>query len=380
MSYLGLPKHSFINFKDYQLTYEQSIRHHYRQFHNSEQSEMIAKKIETIPSFQSIKGQKVNLGNYLVDVHASTFAEWYLYYANEYGIDKAVEQLDTYFIRDTNKYLVVLWIRGVTIESTIELEDGISIVPLSEMPISNEKILYENLMLDDLPFHSLPQCAIIGECSSPKLASIDGTISTSGVSHEQLINMALSINLIKDFICAPYLSTTYHLDIPSLISARNSTIHQNYITGYSNGVIKEEHIEEINEIYRCLKLSTNQRHVFKTSINRILLSKCQRTLDDKILDLCIALEMLLLSKKDKTKGISLLFRTRGANIIGESSEQIENYRKDLGKIYEYRSKIAHTGFLTNDFTKYKRVEGMLPHYLNLAERIIKKIILNTQSV
>ena len=374
MSYLGIPKHNFIDYNSYQLGYNQSIRRHYKQYHDQPTYLEIIKKIDENEAFQSMKGQKVIFGGMVLEAHANIFAEWYLYYANEFGIEKADEYLNNYFTRRYNTCQVVLWITGIIVEHTIELEDGIKIVPLTEMPMYEEKMIYERLQLDELPFHVFPKCAIVGTYTSPKFESEYESFKSKGNSLHQLMIIAYSINLLNEMICAPYFST-YYCDNPSFFISGGGTVHQGYQTSFSNKSIDSSHVKEINEIYNSLfQLPEKKQNIFMTSINRILLSKCQRNLDDKILDLCIALEMLLLSDSGKGDPVALPFRLRGAWLIGESSEQRKSYYKDLNDLYGYRSNVAHNGFLTDKPIKHKEITEVFPRYLDLAERIIKKII------
>ena len=374
MSHLGIPKHNFIDYNLHQLGYIQSIRRHYRPYNEQPVFLDIIKKIDENEAFQSIKGQNIILGNMIIEAHAHIFAEWYLYYANEFGIEKAEEYLNSYFNREYNISHIVLWVTGITVERTIQLEDGIKIIPLTEMPISEEKIFYEKLF-NGMPFHSLPKCALVGTSTYPKFESEKKHFKATGISMGQLMTMAFSINLLNEMICAPYLSTFYYFDHPSFFNGGGGTVHQGYYTSFNYQTIEINNIEEINKTYKSLfQLPEKQRNVFMTSINRLLLAKCQRNIENKILDLCIALEMLLLSDNKQADQLSLSFRLRGAWLIGETSEQKRNYYNDLRDLYTHRSKVAHTGFLTDKPSKYKEITDAFPRYLDLAEKIIKKLL------
>jgi hypothetical protein len=114
-------------------------------------------------------------------------------------------------------------------------------------------------------------------------------------------------------------------------------------------------------------------------IQRILyrLSQAKRRtqIEDKILDLGIALEMLLLQDNRNREQLSLSFRLRGSWLIGQSAEDRHEKYLRLRDIYNYRSDVAHGGMLCRgEEAKIENMRRSFPVYQRLAEDICQKII------
>jgi len=110
------------------------------------------------------------------------------------------------------------------------------------------------------------------------------------------------------------------------------------------------------------------------------LSQAKRRIqiDDRILDLGIALEMLLLknSKKDQDQ-LSSSFRLRGSWLVGiDKTDRVKKYEQ-LKKIYGYRSDVAHNGILCDGSQEeITQVHKSFYEYLTLAENICQSVIKN----
>lgn len=95
-----------------------------------------------------------------------------------------------------------------------------------------------------------------------------------------------------------------------------------------------------------------------------------------MLDLGIALEMLLLDDNEKEQ-LALQFRLRGSWLVGKSSQDRIDKWNLLQEIYNARSSVAHTGMLhKNNRLKIEKIQQSLPQYLDLAEAILRKIIIS----
>lgn len=114
---------------------------------------------------------------------------------------------------------------------------------------------------------------------------------------------------------------------------------------------------------------------FNRILSRLRQSKRKNEIEDKILDLGIALEMALLDDNASQQQLSLSFRLRGSWFI--SSDEVERSKiyKTLGEIYRYRSQVARNGILCRgDVEKINKIRNSYQEYSLLAERIIKKHI------
>lgn len=79
--------------------------------------------------------------------------------------------------------------------------------------------------------------------------------------------------------------------------------------------------ENINElINKYLALDNNEKTRAQRVLNRLSQSKRRMQIEDKILDLGIALEMLLLSNNPNNNQLSLSFRLHGSWLLGSDKE------------------------------------------------------------
>ena len=111
-------------------------------------------------------------------------------------------------------------------------------------------------------------------------------------------------------------------------------------------------------------------------MNRLAQAKGRAQIEDKILDLGIALEMLLLDDNRNADQLSLSFRLRGSWLLGSSAEDRLAKYQQFRDIYTYRSQVAHTGILCGgDSQEIKQVQESFLTYQSLAEDICKALIL-----
>lgn len=130
-------------------------------------------------------------------------------------------------------------------------------------------------------------------------------------------------------------------------------------------------IEALYKVYS--KFEQKERLRFNTIINRIRQAKRRENIEDKILDLVIALEMMLLDNNDKSQ-LKLLFRLRGSILLASTDEEKLRLYSTFGKLYDYRSSVAHSGILKDKDKKLIKEE--FNDYSKLAENICKLLILN----
>jgi hypothetical protein len=124
-------------------------------------------------------------------------------------------------------------------------------------------------------------------------------------------------------------------------------------------------------------LNHGEKRRMERILNRLSQAKRRSQIEDKILDLGIALEMLLLQDNSNREQLSLSFRLRGSWLMGQSSEdRLEKYQQ-LRDIYNYRSDVAHGGVLHGGKeVEIESVRQSFPEYQRLAENICRKIIMD----
>ena len=127
---------------------------------------------------------------------------------------------------------------------------------------------------------------------------------------------------------------------------RLSTSFRRPSSGDSMTIEKAE-IDESKRLYEKL-INPNSNVVGKLQIpiDRWIKSKTSQAPEDKIIDLAIAFESLYLS--DTSLGeFTFKLSIRAAWYLGIDKTHREELMKDFSKIYEWRSKVVHTGKLPN---------------------------------
>ena len=143
-------------------------------------------------------------------------------------------------------------------------------------------------------------------------------------------------------------------------------------------VINETDIDKAKCLYQFLtNPSSNIGAKLQIPIDRWIKSKASGNSEDKIIDLAIALESLYLS--DTPPGeFTFKLSVRAAWYLGIDKPHRQELMKDFRKIYEWRSKVVHTGKLPNKTrrTPYtpEEVKAFIAKAQNLCRDSVIKIL------
>ncbi|MDE0482019.1 MAG: HEPN domain-containing protein [Candidatus Poribacteria bacterium] len=137
----------------------------------------------------------------------------------------------------------------------------------------------------------------------------------------------------------------------------------------SNG-ISETQIPQIKRLYENLaKLNKDTREKLQIPIDRWIKSKTSQTAVDKIIDLGIAFEALYLSETDYNREIRFRFSLHAAWHLGKDKAHREELMKEFKTIYDWRSKVVHTGKLS------KKAENVAQEFITNAQNLCRDSIL-----
>ncbi len=299
-------------------------------------------------------------------------AYWFIWRINSVGKDEAIKNLNNYLDEVSVEAVHTLWILGVEIEKSIDIFDNITIQPIDKMPNSDYKEKFLQSRFKHFPFNTpTPHSALVFRKEEKVNKDTIKTINASYI----LDDIALLINLISNASCLSYASTKEYDDSypygPFGGSGCSGSFYD--VVGNKNTKLQEIDFMEIEALYKIYsKFEQKERRRFNTIINRIRQAKRRENVEDKILDLVIALEMMLLDNNDKSQ-LKLLFRLRGSMLLASSDEEKSRLYSILGKLYDYRSSVAHSGMLKEKDKKLIKEE--FNNYSNLTERICKLLIL-----
>ncbi len=341
--------------------------------------------MEADPRVIDLEGHMISKGSSASGFETKVLAMWFLWATNEFGQKVAEKSLNAFLDSDEIPIVNTLWVLGVEVDDTIQLTNGLCITPISEMPNSREKEHYLKHSFDDTGHQQpKPKAAITYQTTITRSHKDDDPSTTFErdkdfwESSKLLYDASLALNAIENTSCIPYFSTAYTLpNMPIGLfggSGGGAPLHD--IIGHRVTKIVLEQSDSINTVLSSLLgMSEKEKARYSRVLSRLSQSKRREQIEDKILDLGIALEMALLEDNKNNQQLSLTFRLRGSWLISaDETERLSIYR-ELRDVYNYRSQVAHSGVLCgNDVEKINAVRESFTSYALIAERIVRKLI------
>lgn len=331
----------------------------------------------------ALNGQMVPSGMGRQRFSADLLAMWYLWYANEHGEERAREYLNLFLDSEEIPFTDVLWILGVKSGSSIALRGDFLIRPIHEMPDSSHKELFSQSVYSLSPLHSLAPCAaIVKSCqvkkALPPTQHVPAPTQGSQDFYLRMDEIAWLLNALDGVWCVPYLRTGYSDPTMPLgpFCGFSSLGQLHDVVGAANTMLPDKSEETINDLLDALlQLNQNENARMLRILRRLSQSKRGLQIEDKILDLGIAMEMLLLEDNSSHDQLALSFRLRGSWLLGSLPHEREEVYRQLKNLYIYRSEVAHSGLLCGgDGKKIARVHELFPTYRSLAERAYRKML------
>ena len=345
----------------------------------------ILKVFEEDQRVKALEGHMISSGSGASRFETKTLAMWFLWAINEYGNEIAELNLNRFLDSETVPVINTLWVLGIEVDQIIELENGVKIIAIENMPDSRDKEQYLKHDFGNMP-HRMPKpkAAITYEVNINKSNKDDDFSNTFEKDKEfwesskKLNELSLLLNALEGVSCIPFFSTSYTLpEMPIGMfggSGGGSPLHD--IIGFRTSKLSANCADQLNSLLTAFTaLNGNNITRFTRVLSRLSQAKRREQIEDKILDLGIALEMALLEDNKNNSQLSLSFRLRGSWLIGSDHEERQVIYKQLRDIYNYRSQVAHSGSLCgNDAEKINSVREMFQEYSQLAERIIQQLI------
>lgn len=341
--------------------------------------------LESDPRIIELEGHMISKGSSASRFETKVLAMWFLWATNEFGQEVAEENLNVFLDSDQIPIINTLWVLGVEVDETIQLKNGLCITPISEMPNSREKEHYIKHSFDATGHQQPKPKAAITYLTAMTRSHKDDDLSSTferdkefWESSKLLYDASLALNAIENTSCIPYFSTAYTLpNMPVGLfggSGGGAPLHD--IIGHRVTKVALEQVDVINSVLSSLLgMPEKEKARYSRVLSRLSQSKRREQIEDKILDLGIALEMALLEDNKNNQQLSLTFRLRGSWFISaDETERLSIYR-ELRDVYNYRSQVAHSGVLCgNDMEKINAVRESFPNYALIAERIVRKLI------
>jgi len=341
---------------------------------NTTEGNKILEYLERDERVKDLIGKKNN-GTFINEINMTTFAMWHLWCINEYGQQSANKFLENYLNSDEIDVYQVLWIIGILSNEPIVLKDGYSISSIEDIvnELSYDKVFKETSS-NFCTTASIINSGIVKKHRIKKVLSSDEMPNGLNVEiYNREIEIAILLNSIEGISCLPYMTIPYIklTTFPGIFHGVVCNHSFNDVIGYSNSMINENQVSMINMVLNAYdKLNPNKKDRINNVLNRLAKAKRQEHLEDKILDLGIALEMMLLDDNDDNTQLSLSFRLRGAWLLSRIGQNKKESYDILKDIYKFRSQVAHTGILCGgDNSKIGKLKDSFSKYQAITEDI-----------
>jgi hypothetical protein len=337
------------------------------------------------PRVAALNGKMISYGNGANLFHIRALVMWFLWCANQYGSENAQKHLDSFLDSEEISANNTLWVLGLEVDQPIVLRDGYTLQPINRMPDSRYKESFLQARFKfSVPQIPAPACAITKACRVQKAWDEDLPQFSSGSWQEfvkvsrRLHDIAFILNTLNGISCLPYYSTSYvdpTTPLGPFGGSGGGMLVSDVLTHELTKLPSESSALIDNVLMKYDKLNHSEKTRIERILNRLSQAKRRTQIEDKILDLGIALEMLLLQDNSNREQLSLSFRLRGSWLMGQSPEDRHEKYRQLRDIYEYRSHVAHGGVLCGgEEAKIESVRRSFPEYQRLAEDICRKII------
>lgn len=344
---------------------------------NHELGKKLLLQLESDPRAVALNGHMISAGNGAVRFDSKLLTMWQLWARNEYGEEVTERNLNKFLDSESVPIINTLWIQGIEVDRTINLDCGVSIVPINEFQDCREKEQYLRHDLNINLHRTLkPKVAITIKSSVKKvwdninLENFDCINKEFSDSSALLYDITLLLNVLEGITCTPYFATSYVLPEMPLGMFTGSSGSAPIYDVPNNQLSKVDYSKskELNELLKSFKkLCPDKKKLISRIIDRLSQAKRRDKIEDKILDLGIALEMALLDDNDKEQ-LSLSFRLRGSWLVAENFEQRKIIYQKLKDIYKYRCQAAHQGSISAK--ESEKVINCFSDYTNLTEKII----------
>lgn len=346
------------------------------------QFKSLVEAIEKVSEINLHEGSMLNLGSTQVRFDKNTLAYWLLWRSAVNSVDQAIQELSYYFSITWNPVLEVLAISGLDTSKKLNIYDDINLVPIESLPFSSYKVFFE--LEKSVPTfisfkESFFRVAIIRETKlSPQFVNESDDKKIFNADQYDLFDICLCFSLIQDFCPVPGLKWYQLLDnVPcAQFVGSGGSSEINDISDGPNFKISKTYIDEVREIIDVfMRLKPEDKEFYRLIIRRLSQAKRRKSQPDKILDIAIALETLLLDDKDDKQQLGLTFRLRGAWYLAKNFEERKKYYDLLKYLYDLRSNVAHEGKIKEKVhTKYGTVDAFLKNIIEITQKLIIKIM------
>ena len=282
---------------------------------------------------------------------------------------------------DTCPYRKLTLVGGVTLQEEMLLYDGIRLLPLPDTDES-PPAAYPSLLPDSEFRHRFRKAVVIDEdrIASPRFNRPDNKSEfvTKSISEQVSDFDPRSFCLMLSLVTETY----------AYVSMQWTSLPDDEFTNLLSGsayryvgvrspedrdAISVVQIEEARVLYEKFKrLPDHIQKGLTTTLVRLAESASGKEIDDRILDLGIALESFYLDKIEAE--LSFRLRLRAAKHLEDSLDKRKQIAKTIKDFYDVRSKVVHTGSPPMTASELAARWGILSSAQDVCRRSIRKIL------
>lgn len=354
----------------------------------------IKARLENDARVQSLIGKTISRGSgssTLQDV--AQLAQWWLWRANDVGTEIADRDLDIFLEADQIETSAVLWVYGLSCASPIDVISDVQLVNIDDIQNSPTK---ESFLRANLPFENIanppgPTAALVTNYLTKKVSPTVGGPDfrfdedmLSGLAVQaKLQTLATILNCLPGVCSVPAFATSQSPPQVPLGPFAGSGGSYRVFDVLPRRITRLEQGQQgrIVLLFQTFEVKTQQtKDRLQRALFRLAQAKGRMDDNDRALDLGIALEMLLLNNEHKGQELpgqlNLHFRLRGSWLIGIDATERRSIYRALGKLYGFRSQIAHNGY-SDELMNMDNSErqNTLTALVGIAERIFQEIII-----
>ena len=358
----------------------------YQSLAESEDGKNLTKDLMDNPRILELLNEKIITGAGYNSFNINLFVQWYLWRINNVGQDQANQDLNTYLNSDTVPSIAAVWIYGIDVDKTIPLFDGFEIRPFSLMPESFDKYLFHGPYSMTAKNGNPSNAAIVKTVQIKKQKNPSKNVDPlkpdfpdSFYTLYEVMKVADLLSLINGCRPCKDSSSIYSPDHVPYGCFSNigcgSCLEEVYTCFSMNLLIRDpEMVQSVESLYRGInERIQSEQDVLWRIVQRLSQAKRRARIEDKILDLGITMEMLLINERT-TSELKYRFALRGSFLLTSTKKTRKEIFYDLKRFYDLRSAIAHSGVFSERESRLAMEN--IETYEEYVESICSYIILN----
>jgi hypothetical protein len=357
--------------------------------------------LSELPGIKENLGKIINYGGSRQTFSVESIGRALISKALDEGVESATDALLRFISEDFCSSVEVMLLEGLKVTDTIELCDGVFISKLEDVPSDALKIFLREFESKPLPPSAMAKTFHADDSQAPKLPDsalfrITKVRPKFFDANDPKFNRfdTESLALLEDVFSlltlvgpsSPIIRRRYSdLEAGALMSgftARSAGAQPEGTKVFTTYDATRDEFDMFKDVLqKYLKLPRRERKRLDVPLHR--LNKAVRhkldqgpkdALQDRAIDLAIALESLLLSDQNDGVQLTLNLKLRGAWLAGGDLVRRQKVYKLLGVIYNARSKAIHSGTAPSDTKDANKIEVSLELGLALCAELIVQVI------